>query len=716
LAEPGANVRTAFIFALLCLLAFPLYAQEEALRERAQRLLQRVEQRPDRAWDYAFALRNLAEGQGGDALIAMIEGGLESRNEHVRLICAQLTLALGRAELAYEALGDLLSSDDSDVIEAVATLITREGPDDDELLERMRIRWEEAENLAPGARVALSEALLATTRDELALEQLREFLSSSDHELMGRAALVLSERGYANEVGGRISTLARESGDIGRLARIGTEINRAEQATEDHRAGRIRRRERLIEAEIRAIRSHYVDDYLVYRDKQQELSVSNLIDAAARAMAQATDRYGAYLTRAEIDEMLQDQEGRYPGIGAHVSQDDEGFIYVVQPIYEGPAFAAGIRTGDRLVGVLGPDGNRIDLTNATTSDGVRHVRGPEGSVATVFVKRRGVDEELKFEIPRKIVHVNTALEEMLPGDIGYVRLTRFGANSDKDMKAALESLRRQGMKYLVLDLRDNPGGQLSAVLNIADMFLPRGAIIASTIGRFGEYKGQQEPFRSNGGEFNQIPMVCLINGDSSSGSEMLSGALKDNNRAVVIGRPTFGKDLGQSFYPVDNTGNSRVLKCTVFSYLLPSGTSIGRFGGNGGVTPHIETRPRLLQPWQVYALNHLRRSKKLEDYLDQHYRGEQRLEMMKLAAFDGLDESLWPGFDEFYASLDTRLARNDIRRELRFALRARVQDDRGQEFRQNFQEDPTLLRGITELLTRAGKDHKEISEYKAVLD
>lgn len=708
-------MRTIATFMLLALLCAPLLAQEETIKQRAERLITRIEQRPDRCWDYAFALRTLAAGDNRDAMVVIIEGSLEHENEHVRLVAAQLTLALGRAELAYAVLGKLIESEKGDVVEAAATMITREGPDDEELAERIRMRWEDSRNLPAGARVALCETLLVLERDELALEQLREFLSSGDHELTGRAALVLAERGFDKEVAQRLASLAREPGDMGRLARIGREVNKTDQATEDHKAGRARRKEKLIPVQVRTIRKHYVDDFFVYNEKPQQLTVESLVDNACRAMALATDRYGAFLTRAEIDEMNQDQEGRYVGIGAHVSQDEDGLINIDQPIYEGPAYAVGLRTGDKLVGILGPDGRRVDLTKVKLDEGVRYVRGPEGSTAVVFVKRRGVEGEIKFEIPRRMVKVDTALEEMLPGEVGYVRLTRFGANSDADMKESLDNLRKRGMKYLILDLRGNGGGQLNTVVNIADMLLPKGKIISSTGGRWGDWKGRQRPFVSQGGAYNEVTMVCLIDGESASGSEMLSGALKDNNRAILIGRPTFGKGIGQSFFNVDESGGTRVLKCTVFSYYLPSGVSIDRYEGEGGVTPHIRTSPDMLEPWQVYFIDKLRKSGKLTEYLDQHYRGENKPALMKLASFDGLDHSQWPEFEKFYASLATPLARDDVRRELRFALRARVQDDRGAEFTQNYQEDGTLLRGIEELLKKAGKNAREIPEYKAVM-
>jgi hypothetical protein len=195
---------------------------------------------------------------------------------------------------------------------------------------------------------------------------------------------------------------------------------------------------------------------------------------------------------------------------------------------------------------------------------------------------------------------------------------------------------------------------------------------------------------------------------------MLSGALKDNGRATVIGRSTFGKGIGQSFFSVEGN-ESRILKCTVFRYFLPSGISIDRYEGEGGVSPHIQIDLELLEASQVYAIDALRKSGKLDAYLDQHYSGVNKATMMKLASFDALDPAMWPEFDKFYSGLGTNLARDDVRRELRFALRTRVQDDRGAEFTQNFQEDKVILRSVKELFTKTKQDAAAVPEYKAVM-
>ncbi|MCC6463967.1 MAG: PDZ domain-containing protein [Planctomycetes bacterium] len=709
-------MRVAAMLFALALGAVPVAAQEDnSLQEKAEKLLERVQKRPERAWDHAYSLRSLSKAEGGDKLNAVFEKGLDSESEHVRLVCAHLLVIAGSPDVALETVAELLESTDAAVVEAAARILAAEGPDDEEVLGKLREAWENAGDRTAPVRTALAEALYACTQDSLALEQLKEFAAGSDHELVARSSVALAELGQGAVVEGRLDSLSREPGELGRLARISREVVRIDRAVEEHKAGTHDTLDRLVAAEVRLVKQHYVDEFLVYAEKPQALTNENLVDNACRAMSTAVDRYGAFMTRAEIDEMNQDQEGNYVGIGAHVLQDENGFIYISQPIYEGPAYAAGIRTGDRLVGVQGPDGKRIDLTKLALEDGVKHVRGPEGSTAVVFVKRRGVEKELVFEIKRRMVHVDTALEEMLPGKVGYLRLTRFGANSGTDVKESLASLRRQGMETLVFDLRGNGGGQLSAVIDIADALLPKGRIISSTRGRFGDWAGTQPPFRSKGGDFTDIPMVVLVDGESASGSEMLSGALKDNNRAVVIGRTTFGKGIGQSFFNVEKTQGQRVLKGTVFSYLLPSGISIDAWEGQGGVTPHIFIEQELLEPWQVYAIDKLRKSQKLEEYLDQNYRGEAKQRFMGLAAFDALDPAAWPGFEAFYTGLATPLARDDVRRELRFALRSRVQDDRGAEFTQNYQEDQGLLRGVREVFSKTSRNFKDVPEYAKVI-
>lgn len=714
----------SFVVALLLLLsAAPLLAQDEpqgAVAD-AEKTLARIAQRPEKAWDYAFSLRKLAMGDEGAKVAAVFERGLDNENEYVALVCARLVCAKGNADTAYETIGKLLQSKDSAIVESAAMLLSDYSHDDDELVAKLRTAWKNSARLSAGARIELCEALYLCTDDKLALDSLKELLLSSDHDVKARAALSLADLGDATTSQGRLDQLSKEPGQLGRLARISKGIFDIRGKIEEIKTGVKSRKEPLIAMEIRALRANYVDDKFDYKNETMPLTVENLVDQCCRAMTSYVDDFSDFLTPTEIKKMQEDQQGRYFGIGAFVGKNvDEDYIRITQPMYNGPAFKAGMRSGDMLVGVNDANGKRVDLKGAEVDDAVSYIKGPLNSTVVVYVKRRGVEKEMVFEVKRQEIEVDTALEEMLPGGVGYVRLTRFGANSAPDMKSALANLQKQGMKTLVLDLRDNPGGQLTAVLDIADLFLKPGTLISTAGGIFPPWNGRQrytveEPKGSENDEprYYDVPMIVMINENSASGSEMLSGALKDNNRATVVGQGSYGKGIGQSFFTI--RGSDRVLKCTVFSYYLPSGITIDRVAGVGGVTPHIKAEAEYLSPWEVYARDRLLKVDALEQYLDTWYRGETREKLMKLAVFDGRDAAQWPEFDKFYATLGTPLSKEDVRRELRFKLRTRVADDRAAEFTQNFQEDPQLLVGLTELFKKAGGDIKSVSEYAAVL-
>ncbi|MCC6573635.1 MAG: PDZ domain-containing protein [Planctomycetes bacterium] len=708
----------AAILALLSLAA-PLGAQDDEEKgpaEEAAKLMDRITKRPDKMWDYTFTLRRMAEGENKATLLTVYEKGLDHESPHVRLACARLVVSVGTPTAALETLGELVKLEDSAIVEPAAMLLADLAEEDEEINAKLRAAWQSGGKLSIGARVALCEAMFACTGEKLALEQLREFLSSGDHELVARASLALADLNQTAEIQGRMGLLKREPGPLGRLARTSVEVLDIRATCDALRKGANDMVEPLLVAEMRQLMKHYVDPGFSYGNKTLDLNASNLVDNAGRAMARAVDDYSELLTAEEIREMEEDSAGRYAGIGAIVGKlPDDPYISITQPIYEGPAYKAGLRSGDRIVAALDKTGQRVDLANIEVDDAVQFIRDREGTTATIFVKRRGTANELKFEIKRAMIAMDTALAEMLPGNVGYIRLTKFGSNSHKDMERALRTLQRMGMKTLILDLRGNPGGQLEVVLKIADNFLKRESKISHTGGRWGIYRGTQPPFRSEGGAYTEIAMTVLIDEDSASGSEMLSGALKDNKRVTVIGQPTFGKGVGQTFFELRPERADRTLKLTVFSYFLPSGINIDRHNGVGGVTPDIRVDPEYLKPWEFYAREKLISGGKLDDYLDAQYTGEGKAALMKLADFDGKDITKWPKFEDLYASLKTKLGREDVRRELRYRLRIRVADDRGVEFVNNYQDDKQLLRAIKEVMAKAGQDPKSVSEYAAVM-
>jgi carboxyl-terminal processing protease len=718
-------VRSFVATLLLLLTAAPLFAQDEpkgAVAD-AEKTLTRIAQRPEKAWDYAFALRRLAMGDEGAKVSAVFERGLDNENEWVQLVCARLVCAKGNADTAYETIGKLLQSKDSAIVESAAMLLSDQATDDAELVAKLRSAWKNSAKLSAGARVELCEALFLCTGDKLAQDSLKEFLLSSDHDVKARAALALADLGDAVTSQGRLEQLAKEPGQLGRLARISKGIFDIRGKIDEIKTGVKARKEPLIAMEVRALRANYVDDKFDYKNETMPLTAENLIDQCCRAMTSYIDDFSDFLTPMEIKKMQEDQNGRYYGIGAFVGKNiDEDYIRITQPMYNGPAYGAGMRSGDMLVGVNDASGKRVDLKGAEVDDAVSYIKGPLNSTVVVYVKRRGVEKELVFEVKRQEIEVDTALDEMLPGGVGYIRLTRFGGNSTDDMKRALANLQKQGMKSLVLDLRDNPGGQLTAVLDIADLFMKPGTLISTAGGIFGQWKGRQryetdEPKKDSAGNpeprYYDVPMVVMINENSASGSEMLSGTLKDNGRATIVGQGSYGKGIGQSFFQIRSS--DRILKCTVFSYYLPSGITIDRVAGVGGVSPHVKAEAEYLEPWEVYARDHVLKSDTFEQYLDTWYRGETKEKLMKLAVFDARDAAQWPEFDKFYATLGTQLSKEDVRRELRFKLRVRVADDRAAEFTQNYQEDKQLLVGLVELFKKSGGDISKVNEYAAVL-
>ncbi|MCH8134819.1 MAG: hypothetical protein IIB77_02435, partial [Proteobacteria bacterium] len=264
----------ATVIALIMLLTAappPLAAQSPSLSERAEKLIARIAKRPQRAWDFGYSLRAMAVGENSDKLVPLFEKHLDHENEYVQMVCARLVLFLGEPEVAYETLGDLIRSENSEIVEATAILLSNEGADDD-LLGYLRDAWEDSADLSVGARVSLCEALYANTNGPLALEQLNEFLTSGDHERVARAALSLGELGKGDAVAGRIELLAHESGDLGRLARLGIAIHKTRKGIEEIKKGAATRAEPLLRREIRVLKEHYVDDYFWYDDQKLALT------------------------------------------------------------------------------------------------------------------------------------------------------------------------------------------------------------------------------------------------------------------------------------------------------------------------------------------------------------------------------------------------------------------------------------------------------------
>ena len=293
------------------------------------------------------------------------------------------------------------------------------------------------------------------------------------------------------------------------------------------------------------------------------------MQAAVRGMVSSLDPYSAYLDRDEYDEVKISSSGEYSGVGIEVAMEDEQVV-VVSPFEGSPAAKAGIRSGDIIVSI---DGVAVNPT--TLDDTIGRMRGAEGSQVKIGIARDGNAEPLLFTLKRSKVELHSVKGELLEPGIGYVRISQFSETTGDDFNAALKDLKKRNaapLKGLVLDLRDNPGGVLEAAVAVADTFIDKG-IIVSARGRTPDSRFQMDA--TPGDALNGAPIMVLVNGGSASAAEIVAGALKDQHRARLIGRTTFGKGSVQTIMPL---GEDRAIKLTTSLYYTPSGVSINHKG------------------------------------------------------------------------------------------------------------------------------------------
>lgn len=332
----------------------------------------------------------------------------------------------------------------------------------------------------------------------------------------------------------------------------------------------------LVDEVWQLINRNYVDDTFNQVDWQEvrtdylERTYSDredAYDAIREMLEQLEDPYTRFMDPQEYRNMQIDTSGELTGVGIQITQTEEtDEIVVVSPIEDTPAFEAGVRAQDIILSIDGESTAGMDL-----NDVVSRIRGPVGSEVTITLSRDEEMLELTLQRARIEIHpVRYSYQEGSEGGVGYIRLTQFSANAGIEMKEAIEELEAQGVTGYILDLRANPGGLLYSSIDIARMWMNEGGIV-STIYR----EGVTEEEIANSTALTDLPLVVLVDGGSASASEILSGALQDNDRAVVVGTQTFGKGLVQTVRRLrDGSG----LAVTVAKYLTPNGRDINQHG------------------------------------------------------------------------------------------------------------------------------------------
>ena len=291
-----------------------------------------------------------------------------------------------------------------------------------------------------------------------------------------------------------------------------------------------------------------------------------LVYGAIAGMLQTLDPHSSFMDPRRYAQMRERQEGRYYGLGISIQVVD-GDITVFS-IFEGsPAYRKGLRRGDVIAKIEGED------TKGWVSDqAVRKLRGPRGTPVSIGIQRSGYDRLIDLQVVRDEIHIPTIRAAfMIDGTTGYLLVSDFGENTDQELGTALKDLTGKGMQRLVLDLRGNPGGALDQAIRVANRFLPRGDLIVYTRGRVSN--SDQDYRATQRSDYLDLPMITLVNRTSASASEIVSGALQDHDRALIVGETTFGKALVQSVYRVSEGAGVAV---TTARYYTPSGRLIQR--------------------------------------------------------------------------------------------------------------------------------------------
>ena len=316
----------------------------------------------------------------------------------------------------------------------------------------------------------------------------------------------------------------------------------------------------------------------IKRDYVETPDSKEMINNAIRGMLTGLDPHSDYLDEESFKELQVGTSGEFGGLGIEVGMED-GFVKVISPIDDTPAQKAGLQAGDLII--------RLDETpvkGMTLNDAVKVMRGKPGSDINLLVVREGKDKPFKVTITRDIIKVQSVKSRMLEEGYGYVRISSFQSKTTESLLEALDKLRtenKDSLRGLVLDLRNNPGGVLTAAVGVSDAFLNDGKIVY-TEGRVEDAK--MEYNAREGDELNGAPMVVLVNQGSASASEIVSGALQDHKRALIIGQKTFGKGSVQTVLPLDE---NTALKLTTARYFTPAGRSIQA----EGIKPDIEIKP-----------------------------------------------------------------------------------------------------------------------------
>jgi len=303
---------------------------------------------------------------------------------------------------------------------------------------------------------------------------------------------------------------------------------------------------------------------MVEKNYVEEVDPKVVIHGAINGMIKSLDPHSAFMTAEQYNDLKIDTKGAFSGLGIVITMQDD-MIIVVAPIEDKPAFTAGVKAGDKIIKIDGET-----TKGFTIMDAVHKLRGKKGTKVTITVVREDEDDPIDFDIVRDIIEIKSVKHKIYHEDIGYIRISSFQETTADELDKALKEIDTKDvpLKGLVLDLRNNPGGLLNQSVKVSDMFLKSGVIVSSK----GRAKDSEHVYTARDDGYEpRCPVIILINGGTASAAEIVSGALHDNKRAVLLGTQSFGKGSVQTIVPLKD---GSALKLTIAKYYTPAGESI----------------------------------------------------------------------------------------------------------------------------------------------
>lgn len=685
-----------------------LYSQETGAQDRIEQKVKRYlgwmadKSKPD-IWLAASRLEKL-----GKEAIPILKKELKTLPEGSQVACAKVFLAMKEIDYGIQLLFQVIEKGQD--AEAKTNAISLVGIYGDLELEDRLLQLLE-NTFEPQFKILLAKSIWQVSRNPQGTKIIKSFLHSDNTDLRYTAALALGEIGSIEEAKMVLAELKDEPSWRGRLAKafleqeaLQNQYTRLLRSQSNAKPSAAKSRYPVVEEILDKIREYHVNG--------DKFIPQELIDAALKGMAAHTDPHSAFWTEKEWADFIEkSRREEYVGIGAYVGERN-GFFTIIAPIYSGPAYRAGIRSMDKILEVDG-----WASTGKPVEEVVDHIRGVQGTNVKLKVYRDGWSQAREIEIKRENIQIPFLFSQMLPGKIGYLHLIQFGEKAPENLDAAITQMEADGMRGAILDLRGNGGGWLKAAIEIVELFVEPGKLIVTTQGRHPISGRKQEYYSTSPRLHPNFPLMVLVDQSSASASEIVAGTLQFYRRATLVGKKTFGKGSVQEPLDLDTRPGAR-LKLTIARYYLPDGRCIdnnvdstGKILQHNGIDPDISMDYEAWEPWKNEEVAKIEEKNAFKQYVERYYDANREL-FGRLADNDQLAVRDYPGFEEWYQTLNTKASRDDVRSWLRSFIRRRVADDRGREYACDYLEDSMLQRAIVEVFKKLNLEINTVPEYQ----